>query len=410
MLIVEKKSVKRELATLVLIIITYLFIFKDPYTNHSLLWGVRKRGKDVCAASNYTLVIDAGSTGTRIHVYEFQKCPKFAKNRNNSTMQEYHLVDELFAEVKPGLSSYANKPEMAALSLLPLVRKAKLRVPRNDHSKTLLSVRATAGLRLLEEYQVRGIVEAIKKRLSREPFKLVDVKVIDGEEEAYLAWKTVRFLQKEEGLGAAVMDLGGASTQVVFAIDDKVVHDNILDNQHFMITKLKEREVAVFKRSYLGYGLMEVRKKVKNNFFKTFGKNTTEKFPCMQAEGGNFEKCSQIIKNTLFDSTMEFSKVPKISSNRPIVAFSYFYDRTIPLGLKSPITPKGLEAIGKRLCGGEIMAEEVEGEWCLDLAYLHGLLTNGYKLGDGHKVNVVKQIDGWETGWALGTALELLNI
>ena len=356
-------------------------------------------------------MIDAGSTGSRIHVYEFQNCPKSFENRKNGTQLEYHLVDELFEEVKPGLSSYANKPEMAANSLLPLIRRAKLRVPRNVYSKTPLSIKATAGLRLLEEYQVRGIIEAIKKRLTKEPFKLVDVKVIDGEDEAYLAWKTVRFLQKEEGLGAAVMDLGGASTQVVFAIDDKIKDDNVLDDRHFTMTKLKEKEVAVFKWSYLGYGLMEVRKRVKSQFSKSVGKNSTEKFPCIRSDGGgSFEKCSQIIRNTMFDSATEFSKMPKIMPNRPIVAFSYFYDRTIPLGLRSPITPKEIELLGKRLCEGGLVAEGVDGEWCLDIAYLHGLLTNGYKLKEGHKLNVVKQIDGWEAGWALGTALEMNNI
>jgi guanosine-diphosphatase len=59
---------------------------------------------------------------------------------------------------------------------------------------------------------------------------------------------------------------------------------------------------------------------------------------------------------------------------------------------------------------GEYQSEEIENEWCLDLAYLHGLLTDGYKLGGDHKLDVVKQIDGWETGWALGSALELLGI
>jgi guanosine-diphosphatase len=407
MLVMEKKSLKRECATMVMILIAYLFIFKDPYTNHSLLWGVRKRGRDVCGASAYTIVIDAGSTGSRIHVYEFQKCQQ---KLENNTLPEYHLVDELFAEVKPGLSSYAHRPELAALSLLPLIQKAKLRVPRIQYAKTLLSIRATAGLRLLEEYQVRGILEAIKHQLAKEPFKLVDVKVIDGEEEAYLAWKTVRFLQKEDGIGAAVMDLGGASTQVVFALDNETNNKDLSNDHRFMKTKLKGREISIFKRSYLGYGLMEVRKKVKSSFTQSSGKNNTEKFPCLKRDGGNFEKCSKLIRNALFDSKAEFNEMPKIAPNRAVVAFSYFYDRTIPLGLKSPITPKQIELVGRRLCLGEYDSEQIENEWCLDLAYLHGLLTNGYKLGDDHLVNVVKQIKGWETGWALGSALELLNI
>ena len=102
-------------------------------------------------------------------------------------------------------------------------------------------------------------------------------------------------------------------------------------------------------------------------------------------------------------------KPPTLGINRQIVAFSYFYDRTVPLGLKSPISPREIERVGKQLCSAAVMTPEISGQWCLDLAYLHGLLTETYGIESEQKIEVVKQIDGWEAGWALGSALEQLE-
>ena len=48
--------------------------------------------------SEYVVIIDAGPTGSRVHVFEFQGS---------------ELVDEYFDQLKPGLSSYASNPDEA---------------------------------------------------------------------------------------------------------------------------------------------------------------------------------------------------------------------------------------------------------------------------------------------------------
>ena len=391
----ERKSlIVKQVGLALLVLVVFWLLVRDP-NNHATLGAQRKRGKDVCPEhSKYSVVIDAGSTGSRVHVYEFQRC------RDGGT----HLVDELFAEVKPGLSSFAGRPMHAAKSLRPLISLARGRVPRRLQSETSISVRATAGLRLLKENEVRDILYEIERSLKREPFRIADVKVIDGEEEGYLAWLTVRFLQKETGLGAAVMDLGGGSTQIVFALEEYPPDEK-------MSMMIKKRinstdEVAVFRHSYLGYGLMEARKNIK-------GAWKAGEFPCQASSSGSFEKCAQLVKEVMFTEEEKECKdcagigsvvQPRLQTNRPIVAFSYFYDRTKPLGLKNPVTPRDIAQVGRRLCKAQ--AGEEHAEWCLDLAYLHSLLTVGYRIGEDHQMTVVKQIDGWEAGWALGSALE----
>ncbi|KAI9144663.1 nucleoside phosphatase family-domain-containing protein, partial [Paraphysoderma sedebokerense] len=126
----------------------------------------------------YALMIDAGSTGSRIHVYRFNYC--------NSASPS--LEHEIFEQVKPGLSSYANNAMQAAESLKPLLEIAKDAVPDDMEHCTPLQVKATAGLRKLPGDQSQEILRAVKMLLRNQyPFPVVGgevgVDVMDGANE-----------------------------------------------------------------------------------------------------------------------------------------------------------------------------------------------------------------------------------
>ena len=86
----------------------------------------------------YAVVVDAGSTGSRVHAFAF------AASRNG-----LELLSDTFEQLKPGLSSFAETPEEGAASLRPLLDKALAAIPAAAHASTPVEVRATAGLRLL---------------------------------------------------------------------------------------------------------------------------------------------------------------------------------------------------------------------------------------------------------------------
>jgi len=162
----------------------------------------------------YALMIDAGSTGSRIHVYRFNYC-------NLSPT----LEDEIFKEIKPGLSAFPDDPKEAADSLEPLLQLAMNKIPKELHDCTPIAVKATAGLRLLGEEKSNIILKAVEDKIRKEyPFNLPKengVIVMEGTDEGVYAWITVNFLLNkigsEEKLDTvAVMDLGGGSTQIVF--------------------------------------------------------------------------------------------------------------------------------------------------------------------------------------------------
>jgi hypothetical protein len=144
----------------------------DPYGNKPLV--------------QFGLMIDAGSTGSRIHVYKFNNCgPSPA------------LEDEVFVQTIPGLSAYADEPEEAAKSLDVLMQAAVENVPIHLRRCSPVSVGATAGLRLLGEEKSESILAAVRYRLKHHyPFpisKREGVSIMDGRDEGehiYLVWPT----------------------------------------------------------------------------------------------------------------------------------------------------------------------------------------------------------------------------
>ena len=208
----------------------------------------------------YALMIDAGSTGSRIHIYKFNNCP----SDSSSPIYEY----ETFSQIQPGLSSFASAPPEAANSLEPLLKLALERVPSSLHSCTPIAVKATAGLRRLGEQKSQAILEEVTKLLDKQyPFTVQSVEVMDGREEGVYAWITANYLlgtlaSKEESY--AVLDLGGASTQIVFEPTFHNADQKMTEGEHKYELTYGENagKRELYQHSYLGYGLMVARSHV----------------------------------------------------------------------------------------------------------------------------------------------------
>jgi guanosine-diphosphatase len=224
-------------------------------------------------------MIDAGSTGSRIHIYKFHNC-------GPSPTYEY----ETFVQKQPGLSAYAGLPDDAAQSLDSLLGAAMRVVPEALRRCTPVAVKATAGLRLLGAAQSAEILDAVRRHLSTAyPFPLASpdpVVIMDGRDEGVFAWVTSNYLMDtiradspKTAAPYAVLDLGGASTQIVF---EPVFHQAIPDaavreGEHRYELSFGGKERVLYQHSYLGYGLMRARKRVHRlvNFLATFQSNDT---------------------------------------------------------------------------------------------------------------------------------------
>lgn len=147
--------------------------------------------------TSYALMIDAGSTGSRIHVYKFSNCLPEGSRPGDKHLPE--LKDEIFLAIQPGLSSFKGKPKEAAESLRKLMDAAMKGVPISERSCTPIAVKATAGLRLLGAQQSQEILNYIENWLKTEwPFHVVSngVTIMDGKDEGVYAWITINYVRR----------------------------------------------------------------------------------------------------------------------------------------------------------------------------------------------------------------------
>ncbi|KAF5379893.1 hypothetical protein D9757_007195 [Collybiopsis confluens] len=208
----------------------------------------------------YALMIDAGSTGSRIHVYKFNNC-------GSSPSYEY----EVFKQRQPGLSSETwTGAEDAASSLDVLLDEAVRIVPASLRSCTPVAVKATAGLRLLPGSKSKDILDAVTRRINEKyPFKLHEpdgVVIMDGKDEGVYAWITANYLLNTIRIETppntptyAVLDLGGASTQIVFEPTFSGSGATLADGDHKYLLEFAGKTHVLYQHSYLGYGLMRAR-------------------------------------------------------------------------------------------------------------------------------------------------------
>ena len=104
----------------------------------------------------WAVVIDAGSTGSRVHIFKFLTVAS----------GNLELQFDKFEQLKPGLSSFADDPAGAAKSLKPLIDLAISTVPSSLQSSTPIMVGATAGLTLfLMKYGITCAVFRLNSKM-----------------------------------------------------------------------------------------------------------------------------------------------------------------------------------------------------------------------------------------------------
>ena len=92
----------------------------------------------------YALMIDGGSTGSRVHIY-----------KSTTAVDHEYEVSEM---TQPGLSSFTGKPQDAAKSLDVLLDEAVRVLPKSLQSYIPIAVKATAELRLRPGSQGAAII------------------------------------------------------------------------------------------------------------------------------------------------------------------------------------------------------------------------------------------------------------
>ncbi|KAI5289834.1 Guanosine-diphosphatase [Ascosphaera aggregata] len=425
----------------------------------------------------YALMIDAGSTGSRIHIYRFNNCGPTPGLEH----EEFKMTEK--KKGGSGLSSFKEDAEGAAQSLDPLMEHAVQSVPEEYRSCSPIAVKATAGLRMLGPEMSQKILEAVRQRLETVyPFPVVSqekggVEIMDGKDEGVYAWITTNYLLGKIGTSekvptAAIFDLGGGSTQIVFEPTFKVkggeAPQTMAEGEHKYVLNFGGREFTLYQHSHLGYGLMAARQAVHKSIVEAIYNQNNGKIdwlekpitnPCiipgMRTEinvtlsedhplghvvpvtmigpkEASPATCRGVISKILNkDATCPLGpcsfngvhqpSLEKTFATEDIYVFSYFYDRVNPLGFPDSFTLRDLGDLTANVCAGEgnwVIFDGIEGakkelygrgEYCLDLNFMLGLLHDGYELPLSRQVRTAKKLNGNELGWCLGASLPLLS-
>ena len=417
----------------------------------------------------FVIMIDAGSTGSRVHVFKFNNCGETPELES----EEFKMTEKAVG----GLSKYKDDPEAGARTLDSLLDVAMATVPDSLKRCTPIAVKATAGLRMIGAEASEKILEAVRAHLeTKYPFPVVSrendgVAIMDGSLEGVYAWITTNYLLGKIGgpdhsETAAIFDLGGGSTQIVFeptfkGVDAGGMPEKLKEGDHHYDLDFGGRQFDLYQHSHLGYGLMAARDAIHRTLIiekyeKTKSIDFLEKpivHPCIPPgmtndiddlaikegplDGKTFTvkvvgpsspapaQCRALAEKILKKdaecslSPCSFNGVhqpslAKTFAKEDVYIFSFFYDHTKPLGMPDSFTLRELHDLASTVCGGEdhwdvfssvsgALAElRKEPSYCLDLNFMMALLHTGYDMPIDREVKIAKKIKGNELGWCLG--------
>lgn len=259
-------------------------------------------------ASHFSIVLDCGSTGTRVYVYEWVRndgkhqgslpmvLRPFPEGTDGKSRQQngraYHRM-----ETEPGFDKLLHNESGLRSAMEPLLQWAEKQIPAHAHKNSPLFLLATAGLRRMPSSDSEWILDKAWSILEESPFMCRRnwVRIITGVEEAYYGWVALNYMMGRlqnmpilETFGA--LDLGGSSLQVTF------------ESKYGLNLTIGTMERHLNAYSLTGYGLNDafeksvvllLRKNLKTDSGKFSGGQLHLNHPCIHAGYRQQYSCSQ---------------------------------------------------------------------------------------------------------------------
>lgn len=389
----------------------------------------------------YGLMIDAGSTGSRIHTYSF----------SHGSGGKLDLLKEDFHPIQPGLSSYKDDPEKAADSLKPLLDRAISLVPKSARATTPVVLRATAGLRMIGDNASTAILTKVRQLLHSSEFRFDSddwATILAGNEEGVYSWITVNYLlDRPSSNTVGTLEMGGGSAQIAFVPRDEDVKASSgncsLSSEH---VRFKDAQLPLYTVSHLNFGLQKGRAvafgkfeeddKLSENPCINKGESVEVEVPFDAAKkklsmsgNGDYGMCRKLIDDTVMKPvlglacqcnlcTYQSAAQPKAISE--YVAIAFYLERTIAIGLRTPLTVKDIREKGEEICSMTVsqvreqypaVPNGVATDLCFDLAFitLHLERGHGIRESSGTTLMVLDKIKDFELGWCLGAMQQTMS-
>lgn len=416
--------------------------------------SARLRGSATPDGQRQVLVFDAGSSGTRIHVFNIQAAPG-----SHVPIIDLAVRGQQTLKIKPGLSSYAaasgqEAPDLdgAQRSIEQLLTFAGNFVLEARRQSTPVLLKATAGLRAVSLERAEAVLERVRDTLQKSgyAFRRDWADVIMGKEEAGLAWVSANYLrgtfasQPSQSGGAAeeqqpslgVIEMGGGSTQVAFEVP-AIEATAVRDPDRFTFTTVLGKHYMLYAHSYLGYGLDYAQSQLKGVVPSSTPGSDEATDPCYPVGyqrphsvaalaiavadstsrsavvkgSGDSAACQAAIRQHLLGSSRPEApgrydgELPVRGVLAATENFFYVRDR---LSLALSAEPADMHSASTATCAAAWTPEAGEGgaAACFALSYQEALLQAlRVPTTPGVRVEIKRQINGGDVDWALGAAL-----
>lgn len=250
----------------------------------------------------YGIILDAGSSGTRLHIYRWKDPRKVIKDADDADdlrrLPKLKTKKSWTKKIRPGVSTFGTHPEdIGPDHLQQLIDAAIDIIPANKVKDTPIFLMATAGMRLLPKAQQTAVLDQICSYFQQKTqFYIRDcdshVQVIPGETEGLYGWLSTNYLlggfdepeNNAHGKGHhtyGFLDMGGASAQIAFAPNatEAKKHSNDLKLVRLRKANGEPSEYRVFTATWLGFGVNQARERYVKSLEEEFGGSSNKELP-----------------------------------------------------------------------------------------------------------------------------------
>ena len=362
--------------------------------------------------TKYAVVVDCGSSGSRPFIYEYNDKNEFP---------EISYIDNKKFDIK--LADAANDDSVIPDLVDGIYTFAKKKIDKDDREDTKIYFYATGGMRLLPEDQQEKILSDLKDELEKETKFIVkkkNLKVISGNDEGRFLWLSLNQLltnfEGSDSVGA--LDYGGASAQIAFETKNPILSSS---DEDYVNVAIKDRTYSLFSHSFLGLGLAEADKALKDALISKNKSEQTIVNPCYfegyQENYNNktiigktdYNKCNSLVQEVLIPSIKEIT-IPQYSKSiNKFYAVGNFVDFAEFAGMPEDVHTSDILAYSKEVCKltyDEALAKTTSDTplFCYSGVFQYNMLTQGYGFTDEQFI-VTKKIDKVKISWTLGALI-----
>ncbi|KAH8808910.1 nucleoside phosphatase family-domain-containing protein [Xylogone sp. PMI_703] len=251
----------------------------------------------------YGVILDAGSSGTRVYVYRWLNSARALQDAAGDEVKLHSLPKletkkKWTMKINPGVSTFGERPgDVGPDHLQSLLDHALSIVPEDQVSDTPLFLMATAGMRLLPQVQQKAVLNEICSYAQQNSnFSLPDcdlhIQVIPGETEGLYGWIAANYLlggfdspeEHAHGKGHhtyGFLDMGGASAQIAFAPNSTEAEKHANDLKLLRMRTLNGHasEYKVFTTTWLGFGVNQARQRYVDAMLDALPSNDVKELP-----------------------------------------------------------------------------------------------------------------------------------